>query len=103
MKYNQLKQKKDYLDSKRAITNLEQKTELFFRNFDIKEIDQDTIAIITKKHLLLGVEGNLIQITKGENVQIANHIHLNPKIDSNNIKPSEISYYSLTKDNNGDI
>ena len=77
--------------------NTLKKIQAFFDNFEIKEIDEITISLCCNKNLLVAVNGNYMELVKGENVKVGSPIHLNPvglKYDSD-IDIKEISINSL--------
>lgn len=58
--------------------NTLKKIQAFFDNFEIKEIDENTISLCCNKNLLVAVNGNYMELVKGENVKVGSPIHLNP-------------------------
>ena len=58
--------------------NTLKKMKAFFDNFEIKEIDENTISLCCNKNLLVAVNGNYMELVKGENVKVGSPIHLNP-------------------------
>lgn len=58
--------------------NTLKKIQAFFDNFEIKEIDENTISLCCNKNLLLAINGNYMELVKGENVKVGSPIHLNP-------------------------
>ncbi len=79
------------------------KIQAFFDSFEIKEIDENTISLCCNKNLLLAINGNYMELVKGENVKVGSPIHLNPvgiKYDSDvEIKEKAIN---ITKNGNRD-
>ena len=76
--------------------NTLKKMQAFFDNFEIKEIDEKTISLCCNKNLLVAVNGNYMELVKGQNVKVGSPIHLNPvglKYDSD-IDIKEISINS---------
>lgn len=49
-------------------------------SFDVIELDNQSLALSCKKNLVLYVDGNMVEITKNENVKIGKNIHLNPVV-----------------------
>ena len=58
--------------------NTLKKIQAFFDSFEIKEIDESTISLCCNKNLLVAVNGNYMELVKGENVKVGSPIHLNP-------------------------
>lgn len=58
--------------------NTLKKMQVFFDNFEIKEIDENTISLCCNKNLLVTVNGNYMELVKGQNVKVGSPIHLNP-------------------------
>ena len=58
--------------------NTLKKIQAFFDNFEIKEIDENTISLCCNKNLLVVVNGNYMELVKGQNVKVGSPIHLNP-------------------------
>ena len=58
--------------------NILKKMQAFFDNFEIKEIDENTISLCCNKNLLVAVNGNYMELVKGQNVKVGSPIHLNP-------------------------
>lgn len=58
--------------------NTLKKIQAFFDSFEIKEIDENTISLCCNKNLLVAVNGNYMELVKGENVKVGSPIHLNP-------------------------
>ena len=58
--------------------NTLKKIQAFFDNFEIKEIDENTISLCCNKNLLVAVNGNYMELVKGQNVKVGSPIHLNP-------------------------
>ena len=54
------------------------KIQAFFDSFEIKEIDENTVSLCCNKNLLLAINGNYMELVKGENVKVGSPIHLNP-------------------------
>ena len=54
---------------------------------DSIEMRGDTVHIKTKKNILLENDGHIVTINSGMNVILANQIHLNPKINFEELKP----------------
>ena len=73
--------------------NTLKKIQAFFDSFEIKEIDENTVSLYCNKNLLLAINGNYMELVKGENVKVGSPIHLNPfslKYDSDiNINSSK--------------
>ena len=73
--------------------NTLKKIQAFFDSFEIKEIDENTVSLCCNKNLLLAINGNYMELVKGENVKVGSPIHLNPvglKYDSDiNINSSK--------------
>ena len=68
---------------KKIFTKKEDKLDIILSMIDNITIDENTnmVHIKTNKNLVLENNGHTVMITKGVNVQLANIIHLNPKID----------------------
>ena len=60
--------------------NTLKKIQAFFDSFEIKEIDENTVSLCCNKNLLLAINGNYMELVKGENVKIGSPIHLNPVV-----------------------
>ena len=58
--------------------NTLKKMKVFFDSFEIKEIDENTVSLCCNKNLLLAINGNYMELVKGENVKVGSPIHLNP-------------------------
>lgn len=58
--------------------NTLKKIQAFFDNFEIKEIDENTISLHCNKNLLVAVNGNYMELVKGQNVKVGSPIHFNP-------------------------
>ena len=58
--------------------NTLKKIQAFFDSFEIKEIDENTVSLCCNKNLLLAINGNYMELVKGENVKVGSPIHLNP-------------------------
>ena len=58
--------------------NTLKKIQAFFDSFEIKEIDENTVSLCCNKNLLLAINGNYMELVKGENVKVGSPIHFNP-------------------------